>query len=109
MISKRQFDLMKPTAFLVNCARGGIVDEDALYEALTEGKLAGAALDVFTVEPAKESKLFELDNVYVSPHVAASTYEAQKRAGSITAEQVRLVLMEESPEFCVNLNEIEKK
>ena len=109
MISKREFDIMKPTAFLVNCARGGIVDEDALYEALKEGKLAGAALDVFTIEPARENKLFELDNVYVSPHVAASTYEAQKRAGSITAEQVRLVLMGESPEFCVNLNELEKK
>ena len=109
MISKREFDLMKPTAYLVNCARGGIVDEDALYEALKEGKLAGAALDVFTVEPAKTSKLFELDNVYVSPHVAASTYEAQKRAGKITAEQVKLVLMGETPEFCINLNDLKRK
>ncbi|MHA1979314.1 MAG: hydroxyacid dehydrogenase [Candidatus Hodarchaeales archaeon] len=106
MVSTRQFDLMKPTAYLVNCARGGIVDEEALYVALKEGKLAGAALDVFTVEPAKETKLFELENLYVSPHVAASTKEAQDRAGSITAEQVRLVLTGQKPEFCVNAHKL---
>ncbi|MHA1977415.1 MAG: hydroxyacid dehydrogenase [Candidatus Hodarchaeales archaeon] len=106
MISHDEFELMKPTAYLVNCARGGIVDEDALYDALKKGELAGAALDVFTVEPAKESKLFELENVYVSPHVAASTKEAQERAGMITAEQVRLVLKGKSPEFCVNAHDL---
>ena len=109
MISDREFDLMKPSAYLVNCARGGIVDEDALYKALKEGKIAGAALDVFTVEPAREHKLFELDNLYVSPHVAASTQEAQERAGSITAEQVRLVLNGDSPEFSVNARELKKR
>ncbi len=108
MISHREFELMKPTAYLVNCARGGIVDEDALYDALKEGKLAGAALDVFTVEPAKESKLFELENVYVSPHVAASTKEAQERAGIITAEQIRLVLTGAEPEFCVNARDLKQ-
>jgi len=106
MISDREFDKMKPSAYLVNCARGGIVDEDALYKALKEGKITGAALDVFTVEPAHEHKLFELDNLYVSPHVAASTKEAQERAGSITAEQIRLVLEEQTPEFCVNAQEL---
>ena len=106
MVSDRQFDRMKSTAFLVNCARGGIVDEEALYTALKEKKIAGAALDVFTVEPAKTHKLFELDNLYVSPHVAASTYEAQERAGMITAEQVRLVLTGEEPEFCVNAQDL---
>ena len=109
MVSDREFDLMKPTAYIVNCARGGIVDEEALYVALKEGKIAGAALDVFTVEPAKESKLFELENIYLSPHVAASTKEAQERAGRVTAEQVRLVLMGESPEFCVNINDLKNK
>ncbi|MFX1504600.1 MAG: hydroxyacid dehydrogenase [Promethearchaeota archaeon] len=102
MISKRQLEIMKPTAFLVNCARGGIVDEEALYEALKTGKIAGAALDVFSVEPALENRLFDLDNLYVSPHIAASTKEAQERAGQITAEQVRLVLTGKPPEFCVN-------
>ena len=106
MVSDRQFDRMKSTAFLVNCARGGIVDEEALYTALKEKKIAGAALDVFTVEPAKTHKLFELDNLYVSPHVAASTYEAQERAGMITAEQIRLVLTGEEPEFCVNAQDL---
>ncbi|MHA1940900.1 MAG: hydroxyacid dehydrogenase [Candidatus Hodarchaeales archaeon] len=106
MVGEHEFDLMKPTAYLVNCARGGIVDEEALYVALKERKIAGAALDVFTVEPAKKHKLFELDNLYVSPHVAASTFEAQERAGMITAEQVRLVLNGESPEFCVNAHDL---
>jgi len=102
MISKKQFEWMKPTAFLVNCARGGIVDEEALYDALKNRKIAGAALDVFSVEPALENKLFDLNNLYASPHIAASTKEAQERAGQVTAEQVRLVLTGKTPEFCVN-------
>jgi len=109
MVSDREFELMKPTANLVNCARGGIVDEEALYNALKEGKIAGAALDVFTVEPAKNTKLFELENLYVSPHVSASTKEAQERAGSTTAEQVRLVLDGQTPEFCVNARALVQK
>jgi D-3-phosphoglycerate dehydrogenase len=107
MISTKQLEIMKPTAFLVNCARGGIIDEEALYEALKTGKIAGAALDVFSVEPAIKNKLFELDNLYVSPHIAASTKEAQRRAGQVTAEQVRLVLKGKKPEFCVNPNVLE--
>lgn len=106
MIGNHEFDLMKSTAYLVNCARGGIVDEDALHIALKEGKIAGAALDVFAVEPAKENKLFELDNLYTTPHVAAMTSEAQERAGSITSEQVRLVLSGKTPEFCVNAHDL---
>lgn len=104
MINKNELEIMKPTAFLVNCARGGIIDEDALYDALKGGKIAGAALDVFAVEPARKNKLFELDNLYVSPHIGASTKEAQKRAGQVTAEQVQLVLTGQKPEFCVNIN-----
>jgi len=102
MIGENELEKMKPTAFLVNCARGGIVDEEALYDALKKGKIAGAALDVFSVEPARENKLFELENLYVSPHIGASTKEAQERAGQVTAEQVRLVLNSKKPEFCVN-------
>ena len=107
MISTKEFDLMKSSVYLVNCARGGIVDEDALYMAMTEGKIAGAALDVFSIEPAKENKLFELDKIYVSPHIAASTIEAQERAGQITAEQVRMVLRGKKPEFSVNAKDLE--
>lgn len=108
MISTKQFELMKPTASLINCARGGIVDEDALYNALKEDKISGAALDVFTVEPAKENKLFELENLYVSPHISASTREAQERAGLTTAEQVKLVLSGQKPQFCVNAKALEQ-
>jgi D-3-phosphoglycerate dehydrogenase len=99
---------MKPSAFIVNCARGGIIDEDALYNALKDEKIAGAALDVFTTEPAKENRLFELENVYVSPHISASTKEAQERAGNIAAEQVKLVLDGQKPEYSVNAREIGK-
>ncbi|MFW9855805.1 MAG: hydroxyacid dehydrogenase [Candidatus Thorarchaeota archaeon] len=106
MIGTREFEKMKTTAFIVNCARGGIIDEEALYIALTKNQIAGAALDVFTVEPARKSKLFELENLYASPHIAASTQEAQDRAGQVIAEQVRLVLTGQKPTSCVNAREL---
>lgn len=106
MISKKELEMMKSTAYIVNCARGGIIDEDALYDALKKGQIAGAGLDVFAVEPAKQNKLFELENLYVSPHIGASTKEAQERAGMITAEQVTLVLNGKNPQFCVNAKDI---
>ena len=93
---------MKPTAYLINCARGGVVDEDALYRFLKEGKIAGAAIDVFEEEPPKGSKLLELENVVLSPHIGASTKEAQIRAGTICVEQVMKVLRGEEPDFWVN-------
>jgi len=79
--------LMRDGARLVNAARGALVDEDALIEALRDGKLAGAALDVFSTEPY-DGPLLELEQVVVTPHLAASTDEAQDRAGLIIAEQV---------------------
>ncbi len=106
MISKNEFDVIKPTAYIINCARGGIIDEKALYIALKEKKIKGAALDVFNEEPAKENELFELDNVYVTPHISASTEEAQDRAGIVVAEQVILGLTGQKLEFCVNAKEI---
>jgi D-3-phosphoglycerate dehydrogenase / 2-oxoglutarate reductase len=83
---------MRDGALVVNCARGELVDLDALGEALDSGKVGGAALDVFPNEPLTEHPLFERDNVVVTPHLAASTAEAQDRAGVITAEQVRAAL-----------------
>ncbi|MCQ9204931.1 MAG: phosphoglycerate dehydrogenase [Omnitrophica bacterium] len=77
LISHKEFSLMKPKAFIINCARGGIIDEDALYKALRNKKIAGAALDVFLKEPPSDSKLLELDNLIVTPHLGASTEEAQ--------------------------------
>ena len=82
------FARMKDGVRVINCARGELVDHEALHDALVSGKVAGAALDVFPEEPMTEHPLFELENVVVTPHLGASTAEAQDRAGVITAEQV---------------------
>ena len=86
MINKEKFDLMKETAFIINCARGGIIDENDLYNALKNGKIAGAALDVYEEEPPTRRDLFELDNFLASPHVGASTKEGQDRVGDEVAD-----------------------
>ena len=88
MISTDQFSKMKNGVRIVNCARGGIIDENALYEALTSGKVAGAALDVFAEEPPTDWKLLKLDNVIGSPHIGAATKEAQARVGLEVAEKL---------------------
>jgi D-3-phosphoglycerate dehydrogenase len=93
----------KPSLRVVNVARGGIVDEEALAEAIREGRIAGAALDVFEKEPTTESPLFELPSVVVSPHLGASTQEAQEKAGDTIAEQVVLALAGEFVPFAVNV------
>ena len=94
LIGARELSLMKPTAHLVNAARGGIVDETALHRALRDGRLAGAALDVFATEPPGTSPLLALPNVVAVPHLGASTHDAQLRAGQ---EVVRKVLAELTP------------
>jgi D-3-phosphoglycerate dehydrogenase / 2-oxoglutarate reductase len=88
MISTAQFAKMKQGVRVINCARGGIIDENALYEALTSGKVAGAALDVFAEEPPTDWKLLKLDNVIGSPHIGAATKEAQGRIGAEVAEKL---------------------
>jgi len=88
MIGKAQFEKMKTGVRIINCARGGIINEAALYEALTNGKVAGAALDVFGEEPPTDWKLAKLDNVICSPHIGAATLEAQKRVGAEVAEKM---------------------
>ena len=93
---------MKPTAYLINVARGGIVDETDLYNALKEGTIAGAALDVFAEEPTTESPIFTLPNVVVTPHLGASTAEAQDRAGITAAEQVATALRGAVPIHAIN-------
>jgi D-3-phosphoglycerate dehydrogenase len=77
IIGAKQLGMMKKSARIINCARGGLIDEAALYEALKNHQIAGAALDVFAQEPPKESPLFELDNITFTPHLGASTHEAQ--------------------------------
>ncbi|MDP2995298.1 MAG: NAD(P)-dependent oxidoreductase, partial [Anaerolineales bacterium] len=88
MIGKAQFEKMKTSVRIVNCARGGIINEAALYEALTSGKVAGAALDVYAEEPPTDWKLAKLDNVICSPHIGAATKEAQGRVGAEVAEKL---------------------
>ncbi|MCJ7715589.1 MAG: hypothetical protein MUO54_03600 [Anaerolineales bacterium] len=82
------FAKMKDGVFIVNCARGGTIDEEALYQAIQGGKVAGAALDVFAEEPLTDLKLFSLDQVIGSPHVGAGTGEAKERVGQVAAEKV---------------------
>jgi len=93
----------KPTLRLVNTARGGIVDEAALADALRDGRIAGASLDVFESEPTTESPLFELEPVVVTPHLGASTAEAQDKAGQTIAEQVVLALTGDFVPYAVNV------
>jgi D-3-phosphoglycerate dehydrogenase len=93
----------KPGMRLVNTARGGIVDEAVLAKAIESGQIAGAALDVFATEPTTESPLFGLPSVVVTPHLGASTVEAQDKAGQTIADQVVLALRGEFVPFAVNL------
>jgi D-3-phosphoglycerate dehydrogenase len=102
MINEDALERMKPSAYLINVARGGIVDETDLYNALKEGRIAGAAIDVFREEPTTNSPLFALPNVVVTPHLGASTVEAQDRAGVIAAEQVASALRGEVPMNAIN-------
>lgn len=102
VVGEKEFNLMKPTAYIINLARGPIWDEKALYKTLKEGKIAGAASDVFEVEPAtKDHPLLELDNFIGTPHMAAHTEEALKRM-SLVAEDVIHVLEGKTPLHPVN-------
>jgi len=84
LFNEKSFNQMKTGSYLINVARGGVVDENALYNALKEGKLTGAAVDVFEQEPpTQDNKLLSLDNVILSPHIGASTKEAQIQAGTV--------------------------
>ena len=97
----------KPSLRIINVARGGIVDEQALADAVSEGLIAGAALDVFATEPTTSSPLFGLDNVVVTPHLGASTREAQDKAGDTIADMVQLALAGDFVPFAVNVSAAE--
>ncbi len=102
MIGAPELVKMKRTAYLVNCARGEIVQAAALADALKAGTIAGAALDVFEKEPPTDSPLLGAPNAVFTPHLGASTHEAQGRAGAIIANQILKALDGEKPDFLVN-------
>jgi D-3-phosphoglycerate dehydrogenase len=103
LIGKSEFSKMKRTAMLVNCARGGVVNEEALHEALSDNIIAAAAVDVFKAEPPKDSPLITLPNIVLTPHLGATTREAQEEVGSEIAEQVIAYLKDNIIKNAVNL------
>lgn len=108
LISDHEFEIMKDGAFIANCSRGGIIDEDALYRALSGNMIGGAALDVYEVEPpVSDSKLFELDNVILTPHIAASTREAQRDAAIIVADEIIELAKGGTPQNVLNLPRVD--
>ena len=103
LIGEKELKLVKKSAFIINTARGAIIDEKALIKALKEGWIAGAALDVFEEEPPKpDNPLLKMDNVLVTPHFASCTYEAYQREAFMAAEEVLRVLQGMKPNFVVN-------
>ena len=103
ILTADRINSMKKGARVINCARGGLVDEQALYEALKSGHIAGAALDVYEHEPPTDSPLLKLDNVVLTPHLGASTREAQDTAGLEIARQVAVYLQTGEPINAINL------
>jgi D-3-phosphoglycerate dehydrogenase len=104
LIGEHELRMMKSGSRLINTSRGGIVDEEALAKAVESGHLGGAALDVFSAEPTVDSPLFAQDSVVVTPHLGASTVEAQDKAGTTVAEMVRLALRGEFVPYAVNIS-----
>jgi D-3-phosphoglycerate dehydrogenase / 2-oxoglutarate reductase len=103
LIGDEELHKVKPHLIVVNAARGGIVDENALYSALKEGRVAGAGVDVFASEPCTDSPLFEFESVVATPHLGASTHEAQEKAGIAVARSVQLALAGELVPDAVNV------
>lgn len=104
LIAQREFEIMKKNAFIINCARGGIINEHDLYDALSQGKIGGAGLDVFEKEPPEGNLLLSLDNLVATPHIGASTREAQDDAAIIVAKEIKKVSNGESPKNVINLH-----
>lgn len=105
MITEREFSLMKDGAVLINCARGGIVNDEDLINALESKKLSGVGLDVFSIEPPRQEfieRIKKFENVSLSPHIGANTYESQENVGIVVVQQVLKALRGQTPEYLVN-------
>ncbi len=109
IINAEAFEKMKPGARVINCARGGIIDEDALYDAVKSGKIAGAALDVFEEEPATDHKVLELTEVIATPHLGASTFEAQENVAIDVSHDVVRILSGELARNPVNIPSVPRE
>jgi D-3-phosphoglycerate dehydrogenase len=102
LIGSKELAKLKPTARIINCARGGVIDEEVVAEAVKTGRLAGAAFDVFSHEPVTDSPLFKVDKIIVTPHLGASTIEAQTSVAKDVAEEVLAVLQGQFSKYAVN-------
>ncbi|MFC1902591.1 phosphoglycerate dehydrogenase [Chloroflexota bacterium] len=102
LLNTKRLAWVKPTVRIINCARGGLIDEKALAKALKEGRVAGAAIDVFSIEPTTKSVLFECDNIIVTPHLGASTTEAQAMAATDVAKQIVDIFKGRPARYAVN-------
>ncbi|WP_020007174.1 NAD(P)-dependent oxidoreductase [Salinicoccus albus] len=102
LISKKEFEQMKETAYFINTARGGVVDEEALAEALENNQIKAAALDVHEAEPHINEKLTKLDNVILTPHIGNDTYEARNKMAEVASDQAVKALKQESLDYQVN-------
>ena len=102
MLSSKEFDLMKDGVKIINVARGGVINEKALLEAINNGKVSAAALDVYESEPATNKELVTNEHVIATPHLGASSHEAQVNVAVEIAEQVVLALKENTIKNCVN-------
>jgi D-3-phosphoglycerate dehydrogenase len=106
LIGAKELSKMKPTVRIINCARGGLIDEEALLKAVEAGKVAGAAVDVFVKEPVTDSVLFQNEKIIVTPHLGASTTEAQASVALEVAEQVMAILKGQPAKYAVNAPQI---
>lgn len=103
LIGEREISLIKPTAYLINTARGGVLDEAALHNALKERRIKGAALDVFEKEPlAPDNPLLNLDNITVTPHIAGASTDVAHRAAQMLSDDIKRIVKGETPKFCMN-------
>ena len=102
MIGTRQFALMKRTAFLINTARGPIIDEPALAQALAEGRIAGAGIDVYEHEPKIERALLTMNNVVLTPHLGSAVMELRERMAHVVVDNIAAIAEGRTPPNCIN-------